>query len=482
MSTLPFYAWQHRRFNGGKRVIANEANDFLPSTKQDEKEKDVMTADWWSCEGHVKAEAARAWRPSRRDVLGGLAVSLAAWTGKNSALADLAISRRQKDSPHEVLVTIFLRGGADGLNSIIPYAEDAYYRNRPNLSIAKPNDRQVASAGRILDLNGFFGLHPALGPLLPAYHEGKLAIVHACGSQDGTRSHFEAMAAVERGLAAEGTGPTSGWIARHLATTDRPDDSPLRAVAFGGTLPDSLRGAANTVALESITEFQLKTPDDKRQHFEEALLTLYSQGKDEVSHAGQETLAVLNALRRIDPAQYRPSNGAAYPDTDLGRGLRQTACLIRANLGLEVAALDRGGWDTHYAQGSTVGILSLSLDDLGRSLASFTTDMGSDISRVTVVVMTEFGRRVAENSGLGTDHGRASFMLILGGGTKGGHVYAKWPGLEPYQLDETGDLRVTTDYRDVLGEILTKRMRNTRVSDVFVNHNPEPVGLTNAIG
>jgi uncharacterized protein (DUF1501 family) len=441
-----------------------------------------MNRDWSSCDGLKRAEEMRAIRPSRRDLIAGIGFGLAAWAGTDSALADLSISRRQKDLPHDVLVTIFLRGGADGLNAIVPYAEDAYYRSRPNLSIAAPNDSRSGTSSRILDLNGFFGLHPALSPLLPIYRDGKLAILHACGSQDGTRSHFEAMAAVERGLAAEGPGPTSGWIARHLASTEGPEDSPLRAVAFGGTLPDSLRGASNTVALESLTDFQLNTPDDKRAHFEKALLGLYSQNKDEVAHAGRETLAVLNTLRQIDPAQYKPSHGASYPETDLGRGMRQTACLIRANLGLEVAALDRGGWDTHYAQGSTVGILSLSLDDLGRSLAAFSTDLGGEMSHVTVVVMTEFGRRLAENSGLGTDHGRASFMLLMGGGTKGGQVHAKWPGLEPHQLDETGDLRVTTDYRDVLCEVLANRMRNERLSDVFVNYNPQLVGLVQPIG
>jgi len=429
------------------------------------------------CEGHLEAEAARLSAPTRRGLLLGAGFSLAAWAGRNSALADLAIAGKDKDKPHDVLVTIFLRGGADGLNAVVPYAEDAYYRNRPNLSIAGPKDLRTGVSSRIVDLNGFFGFHPALSPLISAYREGKLAIVHACGSQDSTRSHFEAMAAIERGLAAEGPGPASGWIARHLASTERSDDSPLRAVAFGGTLPDSLHGASNTVALESLTDFKLETPDYKRLHFEAALRDLYGPGTDEVTHAGRETLAVLESLRKIDPAQYRPSHGAVYPDTDLGRGLRQTACLIRADLGLEVAALDRGGWDTHFVQGSTVGILSLSLDDLGRSLAAFYSDMGGEMAHVTVVVMTEFGRRVAENSSLGTDHGRASFMFVMGGSALGGHIYGKWPGIEDHQLDQTGDLRVTTDYRDVLCEVLAKRMRNDRLSAVFQNFDPKPVGV-----
>ena len=440
-------------------------------------DKKMMHKDWWSCEGLLQAESARQSRPTRRDLLLGAGFSLAAWAGTRSALADLAISKGGKDSPHDILVTVFLRGGADGINSIVPYFEDAYYRKRPNLSIASPKDARTNANARLVDLDGKFGLHPALAPLLPFYQQGQLAILHACGSQDGTRSHFEAMAAVERGLAKEGPGPGDGWIARHLASTERPDDSPLRAVAFGGTLPDSLRGALNTVALESLSDFKLDAVPEKRQHYHNALLKLYDPGKDEVAHAGRETLAVLDALQKIDPDQYKPSHNALYPDTDLGRGMRQTACLIRADLGLEVAALDRGGWDTHYAQGSTVGILSLSLDDLAKSLSAFSRDLGEEMSRVTVVVMTEFGRRVAENTGLGTDHGRASFMLVMGGGTKGGQVYTKWPGLEDHQLDETGDLRVTTDYRDVLGEVLAQRMRNTRLSTVFAGYQPRSVGI-----
>lgn len=432
----------------------------------------------FNCDENRRWEAQREWKPSRRGLLLGAGFSLAAWVGTRSALADLTISNQAKERPHDVLVYIFLRGGADGLNIVVPYFEDAYYRRRPNLSIASPKDHRVGASARLADLNGRFGLHPALSPLVPFYKDGQMAVIHACGSQDATRSHFEAMAAVERGLAFEGPGPASGWIARHMSSTELPSDSPLRAIAFGGTLPDSLRGAANTVALESISDFKLETPTHQQKHFERALLDLYQQHSDEVGHAGQETLAVLDSLRRLDPNQYKPLNGAKYPTSDLGNGLRQTACLIRANLGLEIAALDRTGWDTHFAQGSTVGILPLALDDLGKSVAAFATDMGKDLSRVTVVVMTEFGRRLAENSSLGTDHGRASFMFLLGGGTTGGQVYAKWPGIEDHQLDETGDLRVTTDYRDVLAEVIQNRMRNDRIDSVFNGYKPTPLGLT----
>jgi len=436
-----------------------------------------MNNHWWSCEENRQVEIARSNQTSRRALLLGAGLALATWKGTRSALADVAISAGKMDRKHDVLVTVFLRGGADGMNMVVPYAEDAYYRNRPNLSIASPKDNRTGANSRSVDLNGFFALHPALSPLIASYREGQMAIVHACGSQDGTRSHFEAMAAIERGLAAEGPGPSTGWLARHLMATELQSDSPLRAVAFGGTLPDSLRGSANTVALESLADFKLETPVESRQRFESALLSLYKQHQDEVAHAGQETLAVLDTLRKIDPSQYKPSNGAKYPDSDLGNGLRQTACLIRADLGLEVAALDKGGWDTHVAQGSTLGILPLALDDLGKSLAAFSADLGGEMSHVTVVVMTEFGRRLAENNGLGTDHGRASVMFLMGGGVKGGQIHAKWPGLEEHQLDETGDLRVTTDYRDILGEVLANRMGNKSVPSVFAGYEPQPVGL-----
>ena len=440
-----------------------------------------MSQDWFSCQENQRWQALQSAQPSRRSLLLGAGFSLAAWAGIRSSLAEVTVSKNAKNRPHDVLVNVFLRGGADGLNIVAPYFEDAYYRKRPNLSIAAPKDNRANIATRLLDLNGKFGLHPSLAPLLPFYREGKLACLHACGSQDATRSHFEAMAAVERGLAAEGPGPASGWIARHMALTETATDSPLRAVAFSGTLPDMLRGAANAVALESLADFNLATPDDQQIHFEKALFDLYRVTKDEVAHAGQETLAVLDSLRKIDPKSYQPAHGAKYPSSDLGNGLRQTACLIRANLGLEIASLDRTGWDTHFAQGSTVGILPLALDDLGQSLAAFATDMGSDLDHVTVVVMTEFGRRAAENSSLGTDHGRASFMMLMGGGTIGGQVYANWPGIEDHQLDETGDLRVTTDYRDVLSEVVKNRLRNDSLSQVFFGYEPKAVGLIKAI-
>lgn len=403
------------------------------------------------------------WVPSRRGLLVGAAVGILGWAGRNSALAQMAVSP-QKNHRGNVLVNVFLRGGADGLNIVVPHGEDAYYRNRPTIAIAKPN-RDGASGA--VNLDGFFGLHPALRPLLPFYQSGLLGAVHAVGSDDQSRSHFEAMAAIDRGLAREGAGPSSGWLARHLTSSEHPEDSPLRAVAFGDTMPDSLRGASNAVSLSSLTDFKLEAKPDELGLYENALRQMYQPGRDEVAHAGLQTLSVIDELTRLDVGSYRAQHAAQYPNSYLGNGFKQIACLIRAQVGLEVACLDAGLWDTHVAQGAEVGWQATLLTDVGKSLAAFLTDLGPQMANVDVVVLTEFGRRVAENSGLGTDHGRAGMMLLAGGGVQGAKVHGKWPGLEAKDLDPTGDLVVTTDYRDVLGEAISRRLGNPHVQEVF---------------
>jgi uncharacterized protein (DUF1501 family) len=233
-------------------------------------------------------------------------------------------------------------------------------------------------------------------------------------------------------------------------------------------MPDSLRGATQAIELQSVSDFRLiGGPQGFRRSYVSRLSEMYGTGKDEVLEAGRQTLRVLEALERLDPETYQTEGGAAYPASDIGQALKQVAILIKSDLGLEVAALDKGGWDTHFGQGSSEGLLSNLLADLSRSLAAFAADMGPRLSRVTLVAMTEFGRRSYENSTLGTDHGRGSVMLLLGGGADGGRVRGAWPGLGPNDLEEPGDLRVTTDYRSVLSEVLAKRMGFTRTSDVF---------------
>jgi uncharacterized protein (DUF1501 family) len=440
-----------------------------------------MRKDWFSCDGSGSPGPRTAGAPpfagqivtdrdresapavrgpvspvSRRGFLVGLGLGSLVWAMPRTALSQISVDPKSSKSRRNVVVNIFLRGGADGLNIVVPYGEDAYHRMRPTLRLLKPDDASGTTGDRVLDLDGFFGLNPSMADALPLFREGKLSIIHAIGSGDQTRSHFEAMNTMERGLAAGSQGEASGWLARHLSSTEPAQASPLRAVAFGGIMPDSLRGATDAIAINGLEDFRLVADDEAVMR--EALVEMYSQGKDAMSMAGNETLKVLDKLNKLDPKSYHASNGAVYPQSDLGSALKQVALLIRADLGLEVAVLDKGGWDTHVAQGVSTGLLSSLLRDLGAALAAFHTDLGSEMSRVTVVVQTEFGRRLQENSGLGTDHGRASVMFLLGGGVHGGKVHAKWPGLENAQLEEPGDLRVTTDYRQVLSEVLSKRL------------------------
>ena len=419
------------------------------------------TGRWHTCDGSGSLDgvASRA-QPTRRQVIQGtVAAAMAAWLGR-SALTNVAFADAGKETGRDVLVVLFLRGAADGLSVVAPYGEDAYYRLRPTLGLAKPAGKKQSGTGRLLRLDDFYGLHPSLSALYPYYEQGMLAAAHAVGSHDHTRSHFEAMATMERGVPDEKGRVASGWLARYLTAVPTENPTPLRAVAFNSVTPDSLRGATEVTTIPSLADYRLNLPNAApKSSVSATLAALYGKGNDEVTRSGRATLNVLDAVHRLDPANYKASNGAKYPESGLGAGFRQVACLLKANLGLEVACLDRGGWDTHVGQGGTVGYLSLQLQDVGDSLAAFAKDLGSTgLRRVTVAVMTEFGRRAQENSGLGTDHGRASVFFTLGGGVNGGKVYAKWPGLKPENLEDGLDLKVTTDYRTLLAEIVAKRL------------------------
>jgi uncharacterized protein (DUF1501 family) len=371
-------------------------------------------------------------------------------------------------------VCIFLRGAADVLNMVVPHGEADYYRQRPTIAIPRPDDRRVGADRRTYDLDGFFGLHPALAPLLPAWQAQQLAIVHACGAPDESRSHFLAMELMERGVET-GSGPASGWIGRHLATLDTNNLSPLRAIGFGERLQRSLQGSVPAAALRSIADFHLGGQLPTRP-LQSALAVLY-QDDAELAALAQGTLATLDLLEKLDPVGYRPAAEAHYPDGDFGLGLRQIAMLVKAEVGLEVACLDLGGWDTHIAQGGSEGWLASLLTELSGGLAAFYADLQAQLGQVTVVVMSEFGRRVQENGGLGTDHGHGSMMLLLGGGVRGGRVHGQWPGLAPEQLVGPGDLAVTTDYRDVLAELVQLRLGNSQLDAVFPGYRPQLPGV-----
>jgi uncharacterized protein (DUF1501 family) len=367
----------------------------------------------------------------------------------------------------DTLVVVFLRGAADVLNMVVPHGEEAYYQLRPTLGIARPDDSSAKKEERAVDLDGFFGLHPNMLPLLDAWQSEQLAIIHACGAPDESRSHFKAMELMERGVDDE-RGPASGWIGRHLATLNTGNLSPLRAVGMGTRPQRSLSGTVPVSALRSIADFHLGGDQRALQQMRAALSTVYQEDV-----MGQETLSIMDTLETLDPLKYTASRDARYPDSEFGMALKQTAMLIKANVGLEVSAIDLGGWDTHFAQGSASGLMPNLMKDLAEGLAAFHADMYEHMNQLTTVTMSEFGRRASENGSLGTDHGHGSMMMVLGGNVAGGKVHGQWPGLEEGQLIGPGDLAVTTDYRDVLSEILTKRLNNPAVNEIFPEYQPK---------
>ena len=383
----------------------------------------------------------------------------------------LAFAPRNTAPRGDTLVVVFLRGAADVLNMVVPHGEDAYYRLRPSLGVPRPDDAGAKPAERAIDLDGFFGLHPSMASLLDAWQSRHMAIIHACGAPDESRSHFKAMELMERGVDDE-RGPASGWIGRHLATLNTGNSSPLRAVGMGTRPQRSLSGTVPVSALRSIADFHLGGDPRVLQQMRLALNTVY-----ENDVLGQDTLSIMDTLETLDPLTYSVSRNAAYPDSEFGLALKQTAMLMKAEVGLEVSAIDIGGWDTHFAQGSISGLMPNLMNDLAQGLAAFHADMHEHMGNLTIVTMSEFGRRASENGSLGTDHGHGSMMMVLGGNVQGGKVHGEWPGMREGQLIGPGDLAVTTDYRDVLSEILVKRLNNPSASEVFPDYQANPTQI-----
>jgi uncharacterized protein (DUF1501 family) len=372
----------------------------------------------------------------------------------------------------KVLVAIFQRGAADGLNIVVPHGEEAYYRLRPTIAIPRPSVSEERGDTAI-DLDGFFGLHPSLAPLQPLFAARHLAIVDAVGSPDPTRSHFDAQDYMESGT--PGLKATqSGWMNRALPKIGG-KASPVRAVALGAQLPRAMAGSQPALALQSIGGFQVRNQDAAMQ-FEQ----MYKETKDPVLQAaGRETFEAMAMLQSIQKQPYVPADGADYRGP-FGASLRQIAQLIKSDVGVEMAFADIGNWDHHVnevAQKSTEGQLANRLLEFGASLAAFWRDLGDRMQDVVVVTMSEFGRTVSENGNRGTDHGHANSMFVMGGGVKGGKVYGKWPGLEREQLYENRDLAVTTDFRDVLSELVCRHMGNPSVSQVFPGYEPNFLDL-----
>lgn len=375
-------------------------------------------------------------------------------------------------SGRDVLVNVFLRGGMDGLTTCVPYGDGELYNRRPTLGIRPPGSTDGA-----VDLDGFFGLAPAAAPLLVPFQAAHLAIVHATGLTDPTRSHFDAQKLMELGLPGS-PAISSGWLARHLLSVGVLGAGFLRGAALASMVPRSLAGAPETLPLPNPGAFALPGRTATASLRRGALADMYVLAAEPLRSAAANTFATIDLLRQIDFAGYSPANGAVYPQTAFGRALRSAATLIKANAGVECIEADVGGWDFHNQEGPVSGGMAIRLDDLARSLAALHADLLAEIDGVTVIVMSEFGRRAGENASLGTDHGHGNCMLVLGGGIAGARVIAQWPGLAPASLD-AGDLAITIDYRDVLAEVVANRLGNADSLDtVFPGYTPVFRGVT----
>lgn len=355
------------------------------------------------------------------------------------------------------LVVVFQRGAVDGLNMVIPCGERVYYEARPGIAVPRPG-----SSGGAIDLDGFFALHPALAPLHPLYRDGSLAAIHAAGSPDPSRSHFDAQDFMESGTPGVKSTP-DGFLSRALVSRPRVVASPLRAVAISPVVPRILSGGAGALAASRLSDFSVSEATAARG-FEQ----MYSRAPDRTfGAAARESSEASRILKAAAPQKLTPANGAEYPPGPLGNALKQIAGLIRSEVGLEIGFAEAGGWDTHAGQGGSEGRLANRLGELARSLSAFHRDLGSRMTDVTLVTCSEFGRTVRENGNRGTDHGHANAMFVLGGGVRGGRVGGEWPGLDASHLYENRDLAVTTDFRDVFGEILVKRLGVEDLGRVF---------------
>jgi len=411
-----------------------------------------------------------------------------------------ALDQPGRSTRRKVLVGVFQRGAADGLNIVIPFGEREYYSLRPSISIPEPARISPASETAI-DLDGFFGLHPSLASLKPLFDARHLAVIHAAGSPDSTRSHFDAQDYMES--ATPGLKSTQdGWLNRYLQITpcapkpalrsrassdgmasgvgaSETDVTPFRAVAFSARMPRSLLGPAPALAVDDLRSLRFGARSRARNagggEMQGALEAMYASASDPLLNGtARETFEAVSTLQQIGVEDYPPANGAEYPRGPLGRSLQQVAQLIKADVGLEVAFAEVGGWDHHVNEGGMQGQLANSLKQFGDALAAFHQDLGDRMADIVVLTMTEFGRAARENGNRGTDHGHANAMFVLGGPVRGGRVYGKWPGLKPGQLFEGRDLALTTDFRDVFAEVLVRHLGASQAGSIFPGFNASP--------
>jgi uncharacterized protein (DUF1501 family) len=407
---------------------------------------------------------------SRRIFLRNSAFAMAGIGTAPAWLQRAAFAADQQTRSKKVLVAIFQRGAADGLNIVVPHGEQRYYDLRPTISIPRPS-ASINPADAVVDLDGFFGLHPSLVGLKPLWEQQRLAIVHAAGSPDPTRSHFDAQDYMESGTPGL-KATTDGWLNRALPAVHG-TISPVRAVSLGPTLARTMRGTNSAIAVENLSNFTVRDGGASK-----VLQAMYTGTNDEIlGGTGRETFDAVALLQSIQKTPYQPAGGAKYPKGRFGDSMRQIAQLIKADVGVEVAFADIGNWDHHVNEvgpKASVGILANVLGEFGNSLAAFYQDLGDRMEDVVVVTMSEFGRTAKENGNRGTDHGHANAMFVMGGPVQGGKVYGKWPGLRPEQLYEERDLALTTDFRDVLSEAVYSHLGNRSIKSVFPNYSGSP--------
>ena len=417
---------------------------------------------------------------TRRQFLAGAAVAggavmfepiFPAWLPK-VVLAESANSDR------DIVVSIFLRGGSDGLSMVVPFFDDNYYAARPTLAIPQPD---AASANRGIALDDRFAFPQAMAALVPAFRAGELLAVHATGSIDPSRSHFDAQRFMEVGKPRDPSVVT-GWLGRHLASTQpMRSDAPLRALGLSSGLQKTLVGAPRALPVPDPGTFNIGGNADTRLDRIDWLNEEFAAAPEPVRSAALDAANTIELLRLIDFAGYMPANGATYPNTPFGRGLRSTAALIKADVGVEAIQVDLGGWDTHSNQDPLAGSMFSTMQNLANSLAAFHADViASGFSQnVTVVVLSEFGRNVRQNGSAGTDHGRGNCMFLLGRHIAGGRVLVhNWPGLARENLEAGQDLRVTIDHRDILAEVVRNRLGNANTRIVFPDYTPTMRGVT----
>ena len=396
---------------------------------------------------------------------------------RRALLSQLAFSAPSSERETHTLICVFLRGGADTMNMWVPYADDAYYRQRPTLAIKQPGRGDEAS----VRLTDHYALHPALRPLEAAFKDGRLGAVQAVGTDNTSGSHFECQDQMEHGDSAGETEAGGGWLGRFLRVRRGGAASPLSAIAIGKVLPESLRGAPSVSVLDHLDDISIKVPSGDKDGVVAALRSMYGADVTMLGQRGRETLDLFKRVSALQGSGHQPEHGADYGKDEFAGGLSEIARLIKARVGLEVACIDLGGWDTHFFQGGASGSQAERIRILAEGLVALDADLKSHRSRYTVIITTEFGRRIYENASLGTDHGRGFALMALGDRVKGGQIIGPWPTAA---MDESnplgpGGIEPTIDYRTVFAEILKGAMNQptNAISTVFPGLAMKSVGL-----